>query len=81
MYLGAVGTIKQLDDEIVGLNEDIKSIEIKAEYYDEICKELSTGNIGYATDNFCASEDVIVLSKYETGRSFTLIATGLPGAR
>lgn len=74
LYLGAVGAIKQLDDEIAGLNEGIKSLEIKAEYYDEICKELSTGNIGYASDNFCASEDVIVLSKYETGRSFTLTA-------
>ena len=74
MYLGAVGAIIQLDDEIAGLNEGIKSLEIKAEYYDEICKELSTGNIGYAADNFCASEDVIVLNKYETGRSFTLTA-------
>lgn len=79
LYLGAVGAIKQLDDEITGLNENIKSLEIKAEYYDAICKELSTGNIGYAADNFCTSEGVIVLSKHETGRSFTLTANWSAG--
>ncbi len=52
----------------------IASLDEKSDYYDMICRELSYGNIGYAANNFRASESVIVVDKNETNRKFTLTA-------
>ena len=57
----------------------IAALEEKGGYFDTICKELSTGNIGYAASNFKASESVIVVDKNETNRKFTLTANWTNG--
>ena len=57
----------------------IADLEEKSGYFDTICKELSTGNIGYAASNFKASESVIVVDKNETNRKFTLTANWTNG--
>ncbi|MDY3219850.1 MAG: zinc ribbon domain-containing protein [Candidatus Fimivivens sp.] len=57
----------------------IATLEEKSSYFDTICKELSTGNIGYAASNFKASESVIVVDKNETNRKFTLTANWTNG--
>lgn len=57
----------------------IANLEEKGGYFDTICKELSTGNIGYAASNFKASESVIVVDKNETNRKFTLTANWTNG--
>ena len=57
----------------------ISSLEKKSDYFDKICKELSSGNIGYAASNFRASESVIIVDKNETDRKFTLTANWTNG--
>lgn len=52
----------------------IASLDEKSDYYNMICRELSYGNIGYAANNFRASESVVVVDKNETNRKFTLTA-------
>lgn len=75
------GTIDHLEAQIAShektisrLSEEKASLSLKARYYDDICSELSSGNLGYAASNFQSSESVIVLSKNETNRKFTLTA-------
>jgi len=46
----------------------------KADYFDEICSFLSSGNIGYAADNFKSSDSIILVRKGETNHKFTLTA-------
>lgn len=57
----------------------IALFEEKSGYFDTICKELSSGNLGYAADNFRASESVIVVDRNETNRKFTLTANWTKG--
>lgn len=57
----------------------IASLEKKGDYFDTLCKELSTGNIGYAASNFKSSESVIIVDKNETNRKFTLTANWTNG--
>lgn len=73
--------IEELEKEVSTQKSTISSqksqiadLEEKGGYFDTICKELSTGNIGYAASNFKASESVIVVDKNETNRKFTLTA-------
>ena len=51
----------------------------KNDDYDTICKELSSGTIGYASNNFRSSESIIVVDKDETDRKFTLTANWTKG--
>ena len=46
----------------------------KADLYDHICRYMDSGNIGYAANNFCSSESIIVVRKGEQDRKFTLTA-------
>ena len=78
--------IEELEKEVSTQKSTISSqksqiadLEEKGGYFDTICKELSTGNIGYAASNFKASESVIVVDKYETNRKFTLTANWTNG--
>ena len=64
---------------ITSQKSQIAALEEKGGYFDAICKELSTGNIGYAASNFKASESVIVVDKNETNRKFTLTANWTNG--
>ena len=57
----------------------IASLEKKGDYFDTLCKELSTGNIGYAASNFKSNESVIIVDKNETNRKFTLTANWTNG--
>ncbi len=66
--------ISSQEDTISTQNEKIENLEVGSGYFDKICDELSYGNVGYASDNFRASESVIVVSKNETGKKFILTA-------
>lgn len=66
--------IDLLDSNNSTLKETVSSLSRKANYYDYICLELSSGEYGYAASNFNASESVIVLSTSDVGRKFTLTA-------
>ena len=57
----------------------ITSLERRAGYFDAICEEFKTGNIGYASNNFKSSESVIVVDKNERNRKFTLTANWTSG--
>lgn len=57
----------------------IAPLERKAGYFDAICEELRSGNIGYASNNFKSSESVIVVRYKERGRKFTLTANWISG--
>lgn len=52
----------------------INSIQKKADYYDTLCEELKTGNIGFVSKNFQASEHIIVVRTNERDRKFKLTA-------
>lgn len=67
------------ESTISSQKSQIVALEEKGGYFDTICKELSTGNIGYAASNFKASESVIVVDKNETNRKFTLTANWTNG--
>lgn len=54
--------------------QTMATLREKADLYDFICLELSSGEYGYASSNFHASERVIVLNRNEAGRKFTLTA-------
>ena len=72
-------TISTQKSTISTQKSTIKSLEGKAGYFDDICKELSFGNIGYAASNFKASESIILVDKSETNRKFTLTANWTNG--
>ena len=72
-------TISSQKSTISSQKNQIAALEEKGGYFDTICKELSTGNIGYAASNFKASESVIVVDKNETNRKFTLTANWTNG--
>lgn len=68
-------TVSTQKSTISSQKKTISSLRYKAEYFDIICKEVSSGNIGYATNNFKASESIIVVGKNEKNRKFTLTAS------
>lgn len=57
----------------------IAPLKRKAGYFDAICEELRSGNIGYASSNFKSSESVIVVNAKERDRKFTLTANWISG--
>lgn len=67
-------TISAQKSTIATQNNKIAELEEKAESYNEICSFLSSGNIGYAADNFKSSDSIILVRKGETNRKFTLTA-------
>lgn len=86
-------TVSAQNDQIAGLESQISAqantistqkgqiadLTQKGDFYDEIVSEMRYGNIGYASDNFCVDDSVIVVSKNETGRKFTLTANWTGG--
>ena len=73
--------IETLEDELSAqksTNEDLRmqvaALSKKTGYYDTICRELLSGNLGYAANNFKSSESIIVVSKNQRERKFTLTA-------
>ena len=72
-------SVDSLNSAIEVKNTTISSLSKKANLYDFICMELSSGDYGYAANNFNASESVIVLRKNEAGRKFTLTANWTSG--
>lgn len=67
-------SVDSLNSAVAAKNKTIASLSEKANLYDFICLELSSGDYGYASSSFNASESVIVLGLNETGRKFTLTA-------
>lgn len=72
-------TINSLNDEIAEKNDEMKSLQSKANYYDDILKALRTGSIGRASASFSASDSVILMNKNTTDRKFTLYTTWTEG--
>lgn len=68
-----------LNNAVSKLNEKLSLFENKSGYFDELCEELSEGNIGYATSSFRASESIILVHENEINRKFTLIANWVNG--
>lgn len=71
--------IENLTDKVESQTSTISSqksridiLDKKSSYYDTICRELSYGNLGYASNNFRVSESVILVDKNEKDRKFTL---------
>ena len=67
-------TVANQKSTILSQADQVSLFKERAEYFDFLCQELSTGNIGYASDNFRASESVIVVRQYDINRKFTLTA-------
>ena len=53
---------------------EIRRLQTKSWYIDEIVSQMRYCNTGYATNNFFASDSVIVVNKNEKNRQFTLTA-------
>lgn len=66
--------VEVFSDTIDSNRQTIETLRDKATSYNIICQELSSGEYGYASSNFHASESVIVVRKNETGSKFTLTA-------
>ena len=67
-------TVSTQKTKISSLNSQVESNKEKAESYDDLISALSTGNLGYAANNFKSSESVIVVSQNQNNRKFTLTA-------
>ena len=74
-------TISTQNDTILTQSEQIRALTGKAEDYDRLCAALETKNLGYASENFHASEGILVVGEQEQGRSFTLTAYWEDGGR
>lgn len=70
-----MNTTSVLQDKVVKAD----AYRQKAEDFDAICEELQVGNVGYAANNFRASESVIVVPKSQKNRKFTLTANWSSG--
>lgn len=66
--------VEAFSNAIDSNRQTMATLREKADLYDFICLELSSGEYGYASSNFRVSESVIVLNRNETGRKFTLTA-------
>lgn len=66
--------ISEADKQIETLKNDLSKTEVKADYYDNICDFLRFGNIGYASDNFRASESIILLDRCDSAKKIVLTA-------
>ena len=67
----------ELSNKTTTINQqkaEISNLKKKGNYFDEIVNEMRYGNAGYAAYNFFASDSVIVVSKNDTNRKFTLTA-------
>lgn len=67
-------TVSTQKEQINSQKNTITSLKVKEQYFDQICYELSSGNIGYASNNFKSNESIIVVGLNETNRKFTLTA-------
>lgn len=67
-------TIQRLNNQIELLRMQVDNMQDKVSFYDEIVVGMKSGNAGYAASNFFAHDSVIVVSKSDTSRKFTLTA-------
>lgn len=75
---------KQLDElesrntalvsEVFDISRELDEKTVKSDYYDHICENLSSGNIGYASSNFCTNKSIIFVSKREHNKKIKLTA-------
>lgn len=71
---GQEATISKQKNTIEDLESARQIYKERADEFSLICRELQTGNLGYASNNFHADESVIVVSKSQENRKFTLTA-------
>ena len=81
MLLTLVGLNIYQYTRIAALDREVYHLEDKATYYDEICDFFRSGNIGYASNNFKASDSVVVIDKYDKSKKITLTAAWRDGGR
>ena len=68
-------TISTQKTTISSQKTKISNLEKIEDYYDTICRNMKTGNIGAASSSFKVDDSVIVVRKNETGRKITLTTT------
>ena len=66
--------LKKKNSSIQLLNNRLDSVKNKISAYDNLISALNKSNLGYASNNFHSSEGVIVVSKNQKNRKFTLTA-------
>ena len=67
-------TIKNQNATISEQESTIKSLNGKVSLYDDLLKALNQNNLGHASNQFFASESVIVLNKSKRNHQFALTA-------
>ena len=73
------GTIASQKSAINTYKSTNESLKTKSGYFDTICNEFRYSNSGYAASNFRANQSVIVLSKSDKNKKFTLTANWTNG--
>lgn len=66
--------IREQASDISKQASEISSLTVKADRFDAVREFLSSGNAGYSSNNFCVDQSIIVVSKNDTDRKFTLTA-------
>lgn len=64
--------ISSLSSRLSESQKKAEDYEAKAITYQTICDYLNSVNAGYASNNFKASDSIIVISKSSTRKTFTL---------
>lgn len=67
-------TISSQKNTISSQKTTISTLTKKAGYYDDICDELDSGDIGFAANNFKSDQSILIVRKNEKNRKFTLTA-------
>ena len=68
------GNVSELSTEILERDKTIASFSSKSKHYDAICKELSSGNIGYCADNFKSDVGIVTVKRTMKAKKFNLTA-------
>lgn len=79
LYSQSQTRIATLESQVSTKDLELIKTRTKAENYDFILNTALSGKLGFAAYNFYASEDVIVVSKNQTDRKFTLTANWTNG--
>lgn len=64
--------LSSLNSQLTTLKQEITSYQTEAKMYHTICDFLKSGNAGYASSEFLASDSIIVISESTARKSFIL---------
>jgi Ni/Co efflux regulator RcnB len=78
--------VSELEDKVSALNDKVTSqrttiskLKTKSGYFDRICAEINSGNLGYASDSFKSSESIIVVKRSNKTKKIKLTASWKKG--